>query len=107
VRKMEYCRSRKDEYGNYHDAVVFPVTANIVAEIVERGHTDESRTMFVIENEKVRMIILMSLNGAETVCHEHEISIDKMCKIIKSYYYSNRRNVKVLLEPDVEELCKL
>jgi len=103
-----YCRRRRDEYGNYHDTIILPVTVNVIAEIVEHGHTDESHAMFVLENEKkVRMIILMSLNyNAETVCHEYELSVEEMCKIIKNYY-SNKRNVKVLLESDIEELCKL
>ena len=99
----QYCRRRKDEYGNRHDTVVLPHSIHNIAEIIECGRTDEYRTIFSLENGKVKMIILMSFNyNAETVCHEYEIDINEMCKIIKD---ALKRQKKVLLEPDIQEYC--
>jgi len=101
---MSYCRRRRDEYGNRHDTVVLPHNINAVAEIAEYGRTDEYRTIFSLENGKVKMIVIMHLNyGAETVCHEYEIDINEMCRILNDAL--KKKNVKILLEPDIQEYC--
>ena len=100
---MSYCRRRRDEYGNRHDTVVLPHSIHNIAEIAEYGRTDEYRTIFSLENGKVKMIVIMHLNyGAETVCHEHEIGVDEMCRILKD---ALKRQKKVLLESDIQEYC--
>jgi hypothetical protein len=96
---MSYCRRRKDEYGNRHDTVVLQHNSNIIAEVVERGRTDEYRTIFVVEAKSVKMIILIS--GAETICHEYKVTVDEMCRIL----HLEKKNVKILLEPDIAEYC--
>ena len=96
---MSYCRRRRDKY-----TIVLPHSIHNIAEIIECGRTDEYRTIFIKEKEGVKMIIVMIFNyGAETVCHEYEIDINEMCKIIKDAL--KKKNVKILLEPDIQEYC--
>jgi hypothetical protein len=104
--QIKYCRRRKDEYGNRHDELaVQAVNIPSFAEVVVRGQTDTFRKMFVLEGDRVRVIRLMSFEyGKETVCEEDTITIEEACKTIQ--FYLNRKNVKVLVEPNFYEICK-
>ena len=101
-----YCVRRRDEYGNRHDELAVDLhMLSSVAEIVERGETDEYRDIIVF-GDGVANIISIVRAGAETYCHEHSnVSVDEACEIIRKYI--GRRDVDVLIDQSVSEICRL
>ena len=101
---MSFCIRRRDEYGNRHDEVSASLNMlPVVAEIVERGYSDEYRDIVVLDGGMARIISILRA-GAETYCHEYSsVSVDEACEFIRKYL--GRRNVKVLFGSAFNDVC--
>jgi len=100
--EQRYCIRIRDEWGNRHDSV-----ADIpdgIAEIIERGRTDEYRKIFVLHSTSVRVVSITKTDwGKETYCTEYDIGINEACEEIKNAM--KIKSIRVLLEPDIDKLC--